>query len=137
MSNTDFNLDENSDFAGIDVGLPFSSANFNGPQPTIRQNLDVPGLISPIASVVVIGTTSTLAINESAERRGIVFFNPNQQAITITPANIPAILGAGIPVPPGQSVEFIPPENSLIRYNCGWNAVAAADSSPLTILEFI
>jgi hypothetical protein len=105
--------------------------------PTIQQNMNIQ-ITSPNGSTVLLGTVSATAIGPNANRRGLRFYNPGTVTIYICPANIPAVIGQGIPILPGGGpVDFIG-DGRLINYNSGWNAIAASGAAnPLTVLELL
>lgn len=111
--------------------------NANGILPTIQQNNAVQ-IASPQGSTVLVATASILAIGANANRRGLQFFNPGTVQLYICPANIPAVVGQGIPIfPGGGPVQFIG-DGILVNYNSGFNVIAASGSNnPLTILEML
>lgn len=126
----DFGADFNRDAGGFLLG------NSNGPQPIIRQNYGVP-VLSPVATLAIVGTQSTDVIEPNFTRRGIIFANPGPAMIYVVPMNVvAATLGIGIKVDPAADpVEFIGDPDKLIFWTCGWRAAASAPNAPLTILE--
>ena len=109
----------------------------NGIQPTSRQNLQVQ-LASPQGSSALLGTASSQVIGANPARRGLRFFNPGTVKLFICPANIPAVIGQGIPILPGAGPLDMIGDGKLINYNSAWNGIAAAgNNNPLTILELL
>jgi hypothetical protein len=107
------------------------------PPPTIQQNLNIQ-IGSPSGSTVLVGTVSITAIAANSSRRGLRFFNPSAVAMYICPANIPAVIGQGIPILPGGGPVDMIGDGRLINYNSGWNVISASGSNnPLTILELL
>lgn len=106
--------------------------------PTNQQNYNIPGVTSPNGSTVLVGTGSILAIGPNQSRRGLRFFNPSAVEMYVCPANIPAVIGQGIPILPGGGPVDMIGDGKLINYNSGWNVISASGSNnPLTILELL
>lgn len=124
---------------------PISILNFTASNPAVtlppmplaslRQGS---GITSPVAYGYSIGTGSVATLGANPVRRGVTFHNPGTVNLAVSPGNIAAAIGAGgIIVLPGQSKTLMAKPSARIRVNCGWNAVAASPSSPLTILEHL
>lgn len=106
--------------------------------PTNAQNYQIPGVTSPNGTTVLVGTASITAIGPSQSRRGVRFFNPSAVIMYVCPANIPAVIGQGIPIFPGGGPVDMIGDGELINYNSGWNVISASGSNnPLTILELL
>jgi len=113
-------------------------AGANGILPTISQNLNVP-IVSPVGSLVDVGTSSILVIDVNPSRHGIIFSNPTGVNIWVCPSNVVTVSGRGVLIPPGGlPISFLGDPSQGITFNCGWNAIAASGSGNyLTILELL
>ena len=103
-----------------------------------HQNYEVPLINSPTASIALVSTVSIQVIGSSIARRGVIFFNPGTVTLYVTPGNIPAVIGQGVPILPGAQQPFINSSDNIIQYLCSWNAIAASGSNNvLTIFEML
>lgn len=104
-------------------------------EPLIQQNQIVPNA-SPSATLTTVGTAPVQVIGSNPARRGISFSNPSATAtIYLAPAGAVLSAGLGVPLLPGAEKTWVASGNFQI--NCGWEAIASAPGSPLTILEFV
>jgi hypothetical protein len=107
------------------------------PLPIADLNLDYQ-LPSPLGTQISnLTTVSQAVIGPNTRRRGILFHNPDNVIIAVSPANIPAVAGAGGRlILPGQELRI--KAEGRVRVNCGFNAIAASGANhSLTILEFL
>jgi hypothetical protein len=105
------------------------------PEPLIQQNQIIP-LLSPNCTLATVGTAAAAVVAANPTRRGLSFSNPSSTAtIYLAPLGVALSAGLGVPLLPGATQAFQAGGNFQI--NCGWQAVASAASSPLTILEFV
>ena len=112
----------------------------NGTMPQIQQTNRTP-IVSPNGAAVAVSNVSVQAIGSNISRRGLWFLNPGAVEIYICPANLPAVVGQGIPILPGAGpfkLEAADGMGSGGSINAGWNAIAAsAGTNYLTVLEFL
>lgn len=95
---------------------------------------------------ITVGTSSIAALGVNAARRRLIFHNPNATAlVAFCPAangatSLPlaaAVNGAGsITLLPGEKFVVDKPPEPSSPISTGWNAIASAGGSSLTILEF-
>lgn len=109
----------------------------NPPLPIADLNLDIQ-IASPAGTQVSnLTTASQSVLGPNSRRRGILFHNPDSVIIGVSPANIPAAIGAGSRlILPGQELRL--KAEGRVRINCGFNAFAqSGNNHSLTILEFL
>lgn len=93
---------------------------------------------SPKTTLATVGTGSMLAIAYNGDRRSIAFHNPSTTAsIYFVTDEVSAVVGTGILLGPGETFTIAGNDRENTRVTAGFNAIATAANSPLTILEFI
>jgi hypothetical protein len=107
------------------------------PEPVSTMNYAIPNTSPVITQMNNLTSTPIQVIGSNANRRGIIFQNPNSEVVYVCPSNVTPVQRAGSwTVLPGQERRIF--AKGRVRVNCAWNAFAAAPgNNQLTILDFV
>lgn len=101
-------------------------------------------LVTPWAYNLTVGTASAQILPQNPSRKGLIFFNPSGNTVSICPATtntgaaLPAVVnGAGcLSILPAGLLALPQPGWPDIGLGAAWNAIASGAGTPFTVWEF-